>query len=211
MRTTDGTRWNPRSRGYRVRCKSVFKKWEKQGPGNLNRQKNQVGEGLRFTGQQSELGPFRDDEVLVDLRTRKGSVFSASSQVARPNLQTRSEGNLTDLILQYKILIRTSKGAMHTDKVFLSRNNRLDWVRSANEPNKKVTVAINSPIMVRYWKCHPYESLLGGGGGSNQRRPPIWQTGSGGSGGYIGDGKSMRLGRKRWRVSMCVQSVERCM
>lgn len=31
---------------------------------------------------------------------------------------------------------------------------------SASDPNAKVMVARERPIMVRYWKCHPYASLL---------------------------------------------------
>jgi hypothetical protein len=31
---------------------------------------------------------------------------------------------------------------------------------SANEPNANVTVARKRPMMVRYWKCQPYEVLL---------------------------------------------------
>lgn len=51
-------------------------------------------------------------------------------------------------------------GVTQTDKVFLSRNNRGECVRSAREPSAKVAIATDKPIIVRYWKCHPYDSLL---------------------------------------------------
>lgn len=66
----------------------------------------------------------------------------------------------TARILQYKKLMRTSRGALHTDNVFLAMNSRRDRVISANEPKRKVMVAKARPIMVRYWKCHPYASFL---------------------------------------------------
>lgn len=120
--------------------------------------------GERFTGHESELRPFRDDKVFVNLRTRNGQFFSnpANLQTDRFATLERFE-KLTDLIPQYKMLIRTSMGVTHTDKVFLSRNNRFDCVRSASEPSVNVAVAMDSPMMVRYWKCHPYETLLGVG------------------------------------------------
>lgn len=31
---------------------------------------------------------------------------------------------------------------------------------SANDPNANVTVAKERPMMVKYWKCQPYEVLL---------------------------------------------------
>lgn len=67
-----------------------------------------------------------------------------------PEAKRSRKKKLTDRIPQYKILIRTSMGVTHTDKVFLSRNNRLDCVRSAKEPTRNVVVAMDRPIMVRY-------------------------------------------------------------
>lgn len=46
------------------------------------------------------------------------------------------------------------------DSTFFTRNNRGESVISAKAPAMKVKVARARPIMVRYWKCQPYESLL---------------------------------------------------
>jgi len=64
------------------------------------------------------------------------------------------------------MLIKISNGALHTDNAFLIRNKRGDFVMSANDPKAKVTVAKERPMMVRYWKCQPYEVLL--------RRSSVW-------------------------------------
>lgn len=158
VRAADGTKWNPRSKaggGVLVLGKGDFLKSGKGGIGMVTRRV--IGE--RVTGHESELRPFRDDKVFVNLRTRNGQFFSNPANFAT----TERFEELTDLIPQYKMLIRTSMGVTHTDKVFLSRNNRFDCVRSASEPSTNVAVAMDSPMMVRYWKCHPYEALLGVG------------------------------------------------
>lgn len=100
--------------------------------------------------------------LIYELATGNSSATRRTLQTDKFAATERFE-KLTDLIPQYKMLIRTSMGVTHTDKVFLSRNNRFDCVRSASEPSTNVAVAMDSPMMVRYWKCHPYDALLGGG------------------------------------------------
>jgi hypothetical protein len=56
--------------------------------------------------------------------------------------------------------MRTSIGALHTERMFLARNRVGDAVMSAQMPAVKVKVAMRRPRMVRYWKCHPNDSLL---------------------------------------------------
>jgi hypothetical protein len=56
--------------------------------------------------------------------------------------------------------MRTSIGALQTDSKFFNKNSRADRVMSARSPTAKVTVARDKPMTVRYWKCHPYASLL---------------------------------------------------
>ena len=62
------------------------------------------------------------------------------------------------------MLIKHSMGALATDKAFLTAKSRRLRVRSARRPTAKVAVASERPMMVRYWRCHPYESLLCAGG-----------------------------------------------
>ena len=62
----------------------------------------------------------------------------------------RGGGGLTSLIPQYKRLMRTSSGALHIDSAFLILNSRVERVMSAREPKKKVVVARDKPMMVRY-------------------------------------------------------------
>lgn len=62
--------------------------------------------------------------------------------------------------LQYRTLISTSMGALHTDSMFLVRNRHRESVTSESRATIKVTVDKVRPITVRYWKCHPYASLL---------------------------------------------------
>jgi hypothetical protein len=50
---------------------------------------------------------------------------------------------------QYKMLIKTSMGALVTDRTFLILNSRVDNVISASKPMTKVTVARQSPRMVK--------------------------------------------------------------
>lgn len=50
---------------------------------------------------------------------------------------------------QYKMLMTTSRGALHTDRRFLTRNNFGDMVISAADANIKVKVAMLKPMMVR--------------------------------------------------------------
>ena len=61
---------------------------------------------------------------------------------------------------QYKILIKTSRGAEHSESVFLIKNNFGDNVRSARRPKMNVAIAILSPMMVKYCQCQPYESFI---------------------------------------------------
>jgi len=51
---------------------------------------------------------------------------------------------------QYKILMRTAKGAPQTDSKFLVRNSLGERVKSAADPKMKVRVAMVRPIIVRY-------------------------------------------------------------
>ena len=48
------------------------------------------------------------------------------------------------------MLIRTSRGALQTERAFLIKKRRLDIVISAREPKAKVMVASARPMMVRY-------------------------------------------------------------
>ena len=67
---------------------------------------------------------------------------------------------LTSLIPQYSKLMRTSSGALNTERAFLILKRRVERVMSAREAKVNVIVARERPMMVRYWKCHPYESFL---------------------------------------------------
>lgn len=51
---------------------------------------------------------------------------------------------------QYKIVISTSSGALHTLSAFLILNSRGESVASAREPKRKVRVARDNPMMVKY-------------------------------------------------------------
>ena len=53
------------------------------------------------------------------------------------------------------MLIRISKGAAQTEKMFLVRKRSFEELMSAREPQAKVRVAKERPMMVRYWKCQP--------------------------------------------------------
>jgi hypothetical protein len=68
------------------------------------------------------------------------------------------------------MLMSTSIGALQMDSRFLTRNRRGDSVISASRPMVKVRVARERPMTVRYWKCHPYASLLREGPRVNLRR-----------------------------------------
>lgn len=61
----------------------------------------------------------------------------------------------TPLRPQYKILIRTSIGALVTDRIFLTLKSRVDMVISARSPITKVKVARLKPRIVKCWKCRP--------------------------------------------------------
>lgn len=63
-------------------------------------------------------------------------------------------------IPQYKMLIRTSSGALHRDRLFLMRKRWGERVRSESRPKMKVRVDIARPMMVRNWKCQPYASFM---------------------------------------------------
>lgn len=99
-------------------------------------------------GVRVQNDPFGHDESAVDLRSVREIEARAGKR------------HLTALRLQYKRLISTSSGALQTERAFLIANSRGDRVMSAREPKRKVTVARDRPMMVRYWKCHPYESFL---------------------------------------------------
>lgn len=55
----------------------------------------------------------------------------------------------TPLRPQYKILIRTSMGALVTERIFLTLNSRVDMVMSASSPITKVKVARLKPRIVK--------------------------------------------------------------
>lgn len=63
------------------------------------------------------------------------------------------------LMLQYRMLIRTSKGVEHTERTFLMPKSRGLRVRSANRPKANVAVAKASPMMavplVSLFPFHP--------------------------------------------------------
>ena len=54
-------------------------------------------------------------------------------------------------IVQYRIVIRTSSGAHHRDRLFLMAKRRCERVISARRPKPKVMVDTRRPIIVRYW------------------------------------------------------------
>ena len=66
-------------------------------------------------------------------------------------------------IVQYNTEINTSSGVEHSESVFLAANKRGESVMSASSPKINVSVARRRPMMVRYWKCQPYEALMGFG------------------------------------------------
>ena len=51
-------------------------------------------------------------------------------------------------------------GALATLRAFLAAKRRRLSVVSASRPTVKVRAASERPMMVRYWRCQPYESLL---------------------------------------------------
>ncbi len=51
--------------------------------------------------------------------------------------------------------MRTSRGVVHIERVFLRRKRAGDAVRFARAPVEKVRTARERPMMVRYWKCQP--------------------------------------------------------
>jgi len=53
-------------------------------------------------------------------------------------------------------------GALATLSAFFTSNSRLLSVRSASRATAKVVAASDRPMMVRYCRCHPYDSLLFG-------------------------------------------------
>lgn len=58
--------------------------------------------------------------------------------------------------------MRHSNGALATLSVFFTANSRRLRVTSASPPTAKVAVASARPMMVRNWRCQPYDSLLRG-------------------------------------------------
>jgi len=56
--------------------------------------------------------------------------------------------------------MRHSIGALATLSVFFTANSRPLSETSASRPTAKVAAARDKPMMVRYCRCHPYESLL---------------------------------------------------
>jgi len=71
---------------------------------------------------------------------------------------------------QYRMLTRTSIGALITARTFLTRKSLLESVISDKRPIPKVAVARDRPIMVRYCICHPYESFIGFGLSTSHRK-----------------------------------------
>lgn len=53
------------------------------------------------------------------------------------------------------MLIRTQRGVVHIERVFLRRKRAGEVRRSARMPVVKVRRARVRPMMVRYWKCQP--------------------------------------------------------
>ena len=51
--------------------------------------------------------------------------------------------------------MRTSRGVVQMERVFLRRKRVGEEVRSARRPVVKVRRARVRPMMVRYWKCQP--------------------------------------------------------
>lgn len=66
----------------------------------------------------------------------------------------------TALKPQYNRLIRHSIGALATLIAFLTWKRVWFMVISARRPTINEIVANDRPMMVKYCKCHPYESLL---------------------------------------------------
>jgi len=71
----------------------------------------------------------------------------------------KSGGTTNDLSIalmpQYRTLIKTSSGALQSDRLFLTMKSRGERVMSPRRPKMKVVVANVSPIIVRYCQCHP--------------------------------------------------------
>lgn len=103
-------------------------------------------------------GDYQEGDQV--LGTRGGRGGRLSEEEVRLCRSRGKDPEPTDLIVQYKTLMSNSIGAEHTDSVFFQRNSVRDIVISAKDPSANVIVARESPIMVRYWKCQPYESLL---------------------------------------------------
>lgn len=51
--------------------------------------------------------------------------------------------------------MRTWRGVVQMERVFLRRNKDCEAERSARRPEVKVRRARVRPMMVRYWKCQP--------------------------------------------------------
>ena len=51
--------------------------------------------------------------------------------------------------------MRTWRGVVHMERVFLSRKRAGEEDMSARRPVEKVRRARVRPMMVRYWKCQP--------------------------------------------------------
>ena len=51
--------------------------------------------------------------------------------------------------------MRTSRGVVHIESLFLRRKRSGEEVRFARRPVVKVRTARVRPMIVRYWKCQP--------------------------------------------------------
>jgi len=64
---------------------------------------------------------------------------------------------------QYRMLISTSRGVEVRVRMFFMRKRFGERVRSASRAVVKVVVARARPMIVRNWKCQPYDSFTGFG------------------------------------------------
>lgn len=93
------------------------------------------------------------------LKNSRSSVSRIAGMAWNPTsaytVMCTSGGTTNDLSIalrpQYKMLIKTSNGALQRDRLFLIKKSFGERVMSARRPKKKVPVAKVSPIMVRYW------------------------------------------------------------
>lgn len=104
-----------------------------------------------LTGRATEDRPFRNNKPFVDLAHPKPPLAIGFLMV---DFFDRKD-EPTALIPQYNILTSTSSGAVDIESIFFSQNRFAECVISATAPRKKVVLASEKPMMVRYWKCQP--------------------------------------------------------